>query len=56
VASVQVSHATRIILEEVVEPTMLAMDLWTDEWRLIEVKQRENCPCCVQGRRDYLWG
>ncbi len=48
--------ATRIILEGIEEPNLTAMDLWSDDWRVIVLSKREDCPACVQGRRDFLEG
>ncbi len=56
VASIQVALATRIVLEGISEPKLTAMDLWYDDWRVIELSKREDCPACVQGRRDFLGG
>jgi len=56
VASIQVALASRFVLEGISEPNMTAMDLWSDDWRVIRLTQREDCPACVQGRREFLKG
>lgn len=56
VASIQVALATRLVLEGISEPKLTAMDLWYDDWRVIELSKRADCPACVQGRRDFLGG
>jgi adenylyltransferase/sulfurtransferase len=54
VASIQVALASRIILQGIEEPNLTAMDLWYDDWRVIRLTRREDCPACVQGRREFL--
>jgi adenylyltransferase/sulfurtransferase len=56
VASIQVALATRFVLGGIEGPKMTAMDLWHDDWRVIDLSHREDCTACVQGRRDYLSG
>ena len=56
VASIQVALASRFVLEGIPEPKMTAMDLWTDDWRVIRLIRRDDCPACVQGRREFLEG
>jgi adenylyltransferase/sulfurtransferase len=54
VASVQVAHASRLVLGEAVDPVLLTTDLWIDYWRTVEFGRREDCPACVGGRREFL--
>ncbi len=56
VAAIQVAHASRIVSEGIEEPKLTAMDLWSDEWRVISLEKREDCPACVQGSRGFLTG
>jgi molybdopterin/thiamine biosynthesis adenylyltransferase len=56
VASVQVALASRLLLEGIEEPTMTAMDLWSDDWRVVRLTRRDECPACGQGRREFLDG
>jgi adenylyltransferase/sulfurtransferase len=54
VSSVQVAHASRLVLGLPVEGQLLTLDLWTDYWRTVEFAQREDCPACAGGSRDFL--
>ena len=54
VASIQVALATRFVIEGIDEPKLTAMDLWSDDWRVVSLVRREDCPACVQGRREFL--
>ncbi len=56
VASVQVAYASRILLGSAGAPRLLALDLWSDDWRVVEMDRRGDCPACVRGRRDFLRG
>lgn len=56
VASIQVAMATRVVLEGIPEPALTAMDLWSDDWRVVTLSKRADCPACSFGRRDYLEG
>lgn len=56
VSSVQVAQATRIVLGQKDVPSLLAMDMWSDDWRVVELSRRQDCPACVGGRRDFLKG
>jgi adenylyltransferase/sulfurtransferase len=56
VASIQVALASRLVLEGIEEPYMTAMDLWYDDWRVIRLTRREDCPACVDGKREFLHG
>lgn len=56
VASIQVAHAGRFVLGQAGQPVMLAMDLWSDDWRVVSVARRADCPACSQGRRDFIVG
>jgi molybdopterin/thiamine biosynthesis adenylyltransferase len=56
VASIQVAHATRIVLGQAGDPVLLAMDLWSDEWRTVPISRREDCAACGRGRREFLRG
>jgi adenylyltransferase/sulfurtransferase len=54
VASIQVALASRFVLEGIGEPHLTAMDLWYDDWRVIRLTRREDCPACVQGDLGFL--
>lgn len=54
VAAVQVGHATRFILGGTVSTTLLTMDLWTDHWRTVDFAERQGCPACAGGSREFL--
>jgi adenylyltransferase/sulfurtransferase len=56
VASVQVALATRMLLDQLEVPRLVAVDIWSDDWRVMDLQQRADCPACVQGRRDHLGG
>ena len=56
VASIQVALASRLVLEGIHDPNLTAMDLWSDDWRVIRLTRREDCPACIQGHREYLHG
>ncbi len=54
VAAVQVAQALRAVLGRDAPHRMLALDVWADEWRTVELARAEGCPACVQGRREFL--
>jgi adenylyltransferase/sulfurtransferase len=54
IAAVQVALATRMVVEDDVRPKMMAMDLWSDDWRVVNFEQREGCPACSGGEREFL--
>ncbi len=55
VASIQVTEAIKLIVGNGVrEYRLLNIDLWTGSYRFISVQKDEDCPCCVQGRYDFL--
>ena len=54
VSSVQVALTTRIVLGQEERASLLAMDMWSDDWRVIALSRRKDCPACVGGRRDFL--
>lgn len=56
VSGVQVAQATRIVLGQEMSASLLAMDMWSDDWRVVGLSQRHDCPACVGGRRDFLEG
>ncbi len=56
VSSVQVAQASRIVLGQEVSASLLAMDMWSDDWRTVSLSRRQDCPACVGGRRDFLKG
>jgi adenylyltransferase/sulfurtransferase len=56
VASVQVAMASRLALDELDGPRLLALDIWSDEWRVIEIGARPDCPACAGGAREFLTG
>ncbi len=56
VASVQVAMASRLALDELDGPRLLALDIWSDEWRVIDIGARPECPACAGGAREFLTG
>ena len=55
VASVQVTEAIKLIVgKEKVAHQLLTMDLWANSFRAVSVNKSADCPCCGQGRYDYL--
>lgn len=56
VSSVQVAQASRIVLGQEESASLLAMDMWSDDWRVVDLSRRQDCPACVGGRRDFLKG
>lgn len=54
VASIQVVLATRFVIEGIDRPELTAMDLWSDDWRVVSITRREDCPACVKGLREFL--
>ncbi len=55
VASIQVTEAIKLIVGNGVrEYRLLNIDLWTGSYRYVPVQKNENCPCCGEGRYDFL--
>jgi len=55
VASIQVTEAFKLIIGRGAgEHLLLTLDLWTGSYRSIAVQKDKNCPCCGQGRFDFL--
>jgi molybdopterin/thiamine biosynthesis adenylyltransferase len=54
VAAVQVAHATRILVGELGRTRLLILDLWSDDWRVVDFGQDPDCPACSGGARDFL--
>jgi len=54
VASVQVAMATRMLLGVLGTPRMVAVDLWSDEWRTVDLNRSDDCPACSGGAREFL--
>ncbi|MHC4606723.1 MAG: ThiF family adenylyltransferase [Planctomycetota bacterium] len=55
VASIQVTEALRLIVEGEIEGfRMFVADLWRGSWRSVGVVRDEVCPCCGEGRFDFL--
>lgn len=59
IASFQVAETLKVLSGnfEHVSPTLLNIDLWTNTVMQLKVEsayERGDCPCCKQGRFDYL--
>lgn len=54
VAAVQVAHATRLVLGEVLTPKLLITDLGADQLRTVDLGRRPDCPACAGGEREFL--
>jgi adenylyltransferase/sulfurtransferase len=54
VAAIQVAHASRLAVGAPLEVRLLTLDLWTDDWRTIDLGRREDCPACTGGSREFL--
>ena len=54
VAGIQVAEATKLLLGQRPPPRLIALDLWSTEWRVVELSKRAGCPACGEGRRDFL--
>jgi len=55
VASIQVTEALKLIVGSgASEHRLLTIDLWTGSYRFVTVQKNENCPCCGEGRYDFL--
>ena len=57
IGSLQVSETLKIILGETRDlGNLIYIDVWTDRFDVIEVKQREDCPACRRRSFDFLDG
>jgi adenylyltransferase/sulfurtransferase len=56
VASIQVAYASRALVGDPGPPRLLALDLWSDDWRVVHIHQRADCPACARGVRYFLRG
>ena len=56
VAPIQVAYASRMLVGNAGRARLLALDLWSDDWRVVDIHQRSDCPACVRGERDFLRG
>lgn len=60
VAARQCTAAIKLLTGNVerIDRRMLSLDVWTNQFRQFELapEPREDCPCCGQGRFDYLEG
>lgn len=54
VASIQVAHATRLALGQMDRPRLIALDIWTDDWRVMDIEARTDCPSCSGSNREFL--
>ncbi len=55
VASIQVTEAIKLLVGKgISKHRLLTLDLWTGSYRFIAIQKNENCPCCGQGRFDFL--
>ncbi len=61
IASLQAVDAIKILAgrRELVPPTLTVIDVWDGTFRnmsLADLRERSNCPACVQGERVWLTG
>ena len=56
VAAVQVAQASRMVVGTDVPARLVAMDLWSDDWRVVDIERRGDCPACAGGVRKFLDG
>lgn len=56
VAAVQAADALKILLgrPDLLSPTILDIDLWSNSRRRLTLQRRPDCPCCGRGRFDFL--
>jgi adenylyltransferase/sulfurtransferase len=55
VASIQVTEAIKLLVGKGISKNrLLTLDLWTGSYRFVAVQKDTNCPCCGQGRFDFL--
>jgi molybdopterin/thiamine biosynthesis adenylyltransferase len=55
VASLQVAQILRILVGDPEPRTRLyGMDIWKGTFSSVEVAKRSDCPCCTEGRFDFL--
>ena len=54
-ASIQTAEALKILIgSESVRPTLLMVDLWSNEFNQIEIAKNQNCPLCAEGKYEFL--
>jgi molybdopterin/thiamine biosynthesis adenylyltransferase len=61
IANYQVAEALKILTRNLqhVSPTMLSIDLWTNDWLRLKVagaRDEGDCPCCRRGNFEFLEG
>lgn len=55
VASVQATEAIKILVgEDLDEHLIVSVDLWRGHYQTLAASRDEACPCCGQGRYDFL--
>ncbi len=54
VASLQVTAAFRVLLGSPPDGHLLTVDPWRLSFRRIELSRQPDCPCCGEGRLDFL--
>ena len=54
-ASIQTAEALKILLNSnSVRRELLTLDLWTNDFTLLEIKKNDDCPVCVHKQYEYL--
>ncbi len=60
VAAMEVAQAMKLLVgaAEAIEPGLLSIDLWRNEWRRVDLAGAADpaCPCCVERRFEFLDG
>ena len=55
IGGVQVAQAIHLLVEgRVGQSGILSLDLWRGTWETFSVAHDPACPCCVEGRYDFL--
>ena len=54
VGAVQAGEALRLLVGEPPSGDLLVIDGWRPEIQRVRVLRRDDCPSCVQGKRDFL--
>jgi adenylyltransferase/sulfurtransferase len=54
IAGIQVAQVSRLVLGAKTPSRLITLDAWTNECLMMDIKQVESCPACVEGRRKFL--
>ena len=56
-ASLQVAEGVKILLGKAPGThRFVSLDLWSGEFRAVQVERDPRCPCCAEGRFPFLEG